>query len=152
MNRKTHCRTRWWILANTKLVFLILLHQTVFENFGLFFMQLIFMYEVEKMSIAEILYRSRSRLQEIYKNLKIGDRYVNAFNNSMRLSCKTPGRNTIRHLIKREEQRLTSLGPFILFLCLLVCEFVFSGFIFWGGGLTSLPGRPINITIIKETI
>ena len=48
MNGKNQCITPWWIIACTKLVFLILLHQTVFEKFRLFFIQLIFMSEVGK--------------------------------------------------------------------------------------------------------
>ena len=41
INGKNHCRTWWWItcITYTKLVFLISLHQTVFENFKLFFIQ-----------------------------------------------------------------------------------------------------------------
>ena len=36
------------IIAHTKLVFFILLHQTVIENVRLFVMQLVFMYEIGK--------------------------------------------------------------------------------------------------------
>ena len=41
LNGKNHCRLWWWIIVYTK-------HQKVFENFRLFFIQLIFMYEVWK--------------------------------------------------------------------------------------------------------
>ena len=42
--------TWWWIIVNIKFVFLNVLHQTVLENFRLFFIQLIliFMYEIGK--------------------------------------------------------------------------------------------------------
>ena len=45
---KNHGRTWWWIIAYTKLVYLILLHKAVFENFRIFFLQLIFIYKVGK--------------------------------------------------------------------------------------------------------
>ena len=104
MNGKNYCITCWWIIAYTKLVFLILLHQPVFENFRLFFIQFIFMYEVRKSpkhsgSESSYMYRccavpetlwSCIRLPEISNFfLKIGDSYfIAATESPVRLEFK----------------------------------------------------------------
>ena len=47
MNGGNHWIKWWRVIAYTKLVFLISLRQTVFENFRIFFIQMIFMYRVD---------------------------------------------------------------------------------------------------------
>ena len=58
------------------------MHQTVFENVRLFFIQLIFMYEVEKCpkhsgsESLPLLHHCRDPMESWPSNLKIGDGYV----------------------------------------------------------------------------
>ena len=76
MNWKNHNITWWWIIAYTMLVFLILLHQIVYEIFRIFSIQLCTRFgnvpnttgvkHYRCYAITEILW-SRSRLPEISK-------------------------------------------------------------------------------------
>ena len=83
MNGKNHCKTWWWIIAYTKLVFFILLHLTVFENLILFFIELIFMYEVWKCS-KHSGSESLPLLQRSYGVVAVSQKYQN-FKNRRRL-------------------------------------------------------------------
>ena len=93
MNGKNHCRTRWWIKAYTKLVFLFYYTKQFFENFRLFFIQFIYMYEAGMLgnvqntagvnysrccAIAEILW-SRSHLPEINRRRLYYRSYLNTY-------------------------------------------------------------------------
>ena len=78
MNGKNHCRTWWRIIAYTKLVFLILLHETVFENFRLFFIQIIFMYKVEMSTTQrEWTTSTAAPLQRSYGVVALSQKYQN---------------------------------------------------------------------------
>ena len=70
-----HCRT-WWIIKYTKfnLVFLISYHQTLFEKFRLFFIQLIFMYGVGKCPIHTL---AAAQLQRSYGIVAVSQKYQN---------------------------------------------------------------------------
>ena len=71
MNGGKHCRTWWWIIAYTKLVFLILLHQLVFELHTVNFHE-----RGWEMSKTQLRSYGVVAVSKKYQNLKkIGDSY-----------------------------------------------------------------------------
>ena len=104
------CKTRWWVIAYAKLVFLILLHKPVFKNSRLFFIQLIFMYKVGKSpkhNRSELnVWRNRSGMQAVNRWL---------FNDCLKNTEGTHCSDSRRHREKFDNSSLISHVPILTF-------------------------------------